>query len=131
MQRRSFLQRVRGLLYLLGIGLLVRPVLSFVTWRRQTMRTVVFEPEEQTPYRLKDGVYLVPVNGELHALSARCTHLCCTVLYDPGRNVFHCPCHGSEFDSMGVRMRGRARTDLKRLPVSRRDNDILAVEAPI
>ncbi len=33
------------------------------------------------------------------ALDAVCTHLGCTVEYQPARNVIHCNCHGGEYDA--------------------------------
>jgi cytochrome b6-f complex iron-sulfur subunit len=135
MRRRSFLLLARTFLRLLAwtvpAALLGWPALSFLTWRKRTMRTVVFRPEEQTGHRLKDGVYLIIEADKVQALSAKCTHLCCTVLYDEGRGVFHCPCHGSEFDGRGHRLRGRAQTDLERLPVCWMEDGSLSVEVPI
>jgi len=43
--------------------------------------------------RLDDGGFL--------ALSARCTHLGCTVEWDEQRKAFPCPCHASIFDPRG------------------------------
>lgn len=36
--------------------------------------------------------------GELVAYSQRCTHLSCSVVYQPERQRFHCPCHEGAFD---------------------------------
>ena len=33
------------------------------------------------------------------ALDAVCTHLGCTVQYQPERDVIHCACHGGEYDA--------------------------------
>ncbi|MBF0594008.1 MAG: Rieske (2Fe-2S) protein [Candidatus Omnitrophica bacterium] len=33
------------------------------------------------------------------ALDAVCTHLGCTVAYQPERDVIHCNCHGGEYDA--------------------------------
>lgn len=43
--------------------------------------------------RLKDGGFL--------ALSRKCTHLGCTVLWVSKEKKFVCPCHSSEFDIRG------------------------------
>ncbi len=43
--------------------------------------------------RAEDGGYL--------AVYRRCTHLGCSVSWEPSQNQFVCPCHGSHFDNVG------------------------------
>jgi glycine/D-amino acid oxidase-like deaminating enzyme/nitrite reductase/ring-hydroxylating ferredoxin subunit len=43
------------------------------------------------------AVYREP-QGELHAHSARCTHLGCIVRWNAAERSWDCPCHGSRFD---------------------------------
>jgi glycine/D-amino acid oxidase-like deaminating enzyme/nitrite reductase/ring-hydroxylating ferredoxin subunit len=38
--------------------------------------------------------------GELHVLSARCTHLGCIVKFNAAERSWDCPCHGSRFDAV-------------------------------
>lgn len=55
----------------------------------------------------KLAVY-VDGGGELHVMSARCTHMGCTVAWNPGEETFDCPCHGSRFGPMGGVVNGPA-----------------------
>jgi len=66
---------------------------------------------------LRDGlsthaVYRDPA-GELHELSAVCTHLGCLVQWNSGEKSWDCPCHGSRFAIDGAVLNGPARSPLR------------------
>jgi nucleotide-binding universal stress UspA family protein/nitrite reductase/ring-hydroxylating ferredoxin subunit len=46
--------------------------------------------------------------GELHLMSARCTHMGCTVAWSAADHLFECPCHGSRFGPRGEVVNGPA-----------------------
>jgi glycine/D-amino acid oxidase-like deaminating enzyme/nitrite reductase/ring-hydroxylating ferredoxin subunit len=67
---------------------------------------VFLRPQGRTAaYRDDDGV--------LHAVSARCTHLGCTVRFNADERSWDCPCHGSRFGIDGRVLEGPAVQDLE------------------
>jgi nitrite reductase/ring-hydroxylating ferredoxin subunit len=68
-----------------------------------------------------DGLPLRPVaayrdeQGELHKVSAVCTHLKCIVTWNNAERSWDCPCHGSRFDVEGRVLQGPAVKDLDRV----------------
>ena len=61
--------------------------------------------------------YLVKIEGEVIALSEKCTHLGCRVPYCASSNQFECPCHGSDFNRAGEFRAGPAPRGLDRYPI--------------
>jgi glycine/D-amino acid oxidase-like deaminating enzyme/nitrite reductase/ring-hydroxylating ferredoxin subunit len=59
------------------------------------------------------AVYRNP-QGEVHAVSARCTHLGCIVAWNPAETSWDCPCHGSRFSVDGDVLQGPAVRDLEK-----------------
>jgi glycine/D-amino acid oxidase-like deaminating enzyme/nitrite reductase/ring-hydroxylating ferredoxin subunit len=76
------------------------------------------EVEDADPIKLGEGAVLRrgtskvagyrDDRGELHELSAVCTHLGCIVQWNPGEKSWDCPCHGSRFDADGKILNGPA-----------------------
>ena len=53
-------------------------------------------------------------DGDLHAVSATCTHMGCLVSWNRGEASWDCPCHGSRFSPDGTVLHGPAVRDLER-----------------
>ena len=54
-------------------------------------------------------------NGQLHAVSPACTHLKCSVAWNPSEKSWDCPCHGARFNMDGELLNGPANTDLEKI----------------
>lgn len=63
-------------------------------------------------------IWVVLDPGRLFVIFARCTHLGCTPDWLPQQDMFHCPCHGSEYDSDGVNFAGPAPRPMDRCHVT-------------
>ena len=130
MERRGFIKKgLEWLATLVGGAFLAYPAFSFMTFRKAGQKKIVFPADEQGgDVRFKEGVYLLHEPGGMVALSARCTHLGCTLNYDAASRKFKCPCHGSEFNISGERTAGPARENLAKVPLKKLANgDVEAV----
>ena len=82
----------------------------FVGGRLKRGRLGALEPGEGRVVR--DGAGQTAVSrgddGELRAVSARCTHLGCIVAWNDGERSWDCPCHGSRFAPDGTVLQGPA-----------------------
>ncbi|MGW0706342.1 FAD-dependent oxidoreductase [Streptomyces sp. NPDC002643] len=52
--------------------------------------------------------------GQLHSVSAHCTHLGCVVAFNQAERTWECPCHGSRFTPNGEVVQGPAVRPLER-----------------
>jgi Rieske Fe-S protein len=129
MERREFVRNcLLGIISAFGVIVLAYPVLSFLTFRKSSKKTIVFHADEQlSMVNYKEGVYLVTRGNETHVYSASCTHLGCTLNYDVVSQRLRCPCHGSIFDLSGKWLSGPAKKDLFRIPLSRKANKDVVV----
>ena len=57
-------------------------------------------------------------DGSFYCLSMSCTHLGCTSNWKPSEGIFHCACHGSKFDKIGMNFAGPAPRPLDRFKIA-------------
>jgi cytochrome b6-f complex iron-sulfur subunit len=74
------------------------------------------------------GIYIVHATEGFYALSAVCTHLGCLTAWKPDLGIIACPCHGSKFNPLGVKVDGPAPRPLPWLKVSVNDEGDLLVD---
>ncbi len=72
--------------------------------------------------------HLVRIDGELVALSEKCTHLGCRVPYCESSNRFECPCHGSVFNRAGELLTGPSPRGLDRHPIEIGDDGLIYID---
>ena len=79
-------------------------------------------------WKAKQRFFVVRERDRVHALSARCTHLGCTVNWFGDLRIFKCPCHGSEYHSNGVNFAGPAPRPLDRFRIELNLDNVLVVD---
>ena len=112
------------------------PILKFVippeTAESAVMSVAVGRPDDIQPnsgtiYKFggEPGLLIRTDEGELRAFSARCTHLNCTVQYDPAERSIICACHGGQFDLNGKNIAGPRPKPLAAYSVNIRGDEIV------
>ncbi|MFC1491726.1 ubiquinol-cytochrome c reductase iron-sulfur subunit [Nitrospinota bacterium] len=129
MKRREFFKNFPdSLLSVLGVALAGYVILQFLFYARETTKSVIFRPAKTLlDINYKLGIYLIREGSNFKALSARCTHLGCTVAFNQRKREFHCPCHGSIYDRNGKKLSGPAKKPLSSLSVRKEKNGDMVV----
>ena len=135
LSRRSFLNRVLAGGAAIFSAYVIYPVIKYlvppavplgVQSKVQVATVDELKPNSAKFFRFLDrpAVLVRLPNGDYEALSAKCTHLGCTVAFKPANDIFYCNCHGSEFNIDGNVLRGPAELPLPRYVVSISGKDI-------
>ncbi len=82
-------------------------------------------------WKSKQRFFVVRERQRLYAISARCTHLGCTINWFGDLRAFKCPCHGSQFHSNGANFAGPAPRHLDRLHIGLNVDGELVVDTAI
>lgn len=95
-------------------------------------KTSDFRVGDFTRVALSDGANVyVSESGEKPgtyvALSSRCTHKGCEVLWIPNAKKFRCPCHGGVFDATGLNVSGPPPSPLASLKTKVQDGGVLVM----
>ena len=76
-------------------------------------------------YGTAPGLLFRGEDGSMKAFSLVCTHLACTVNWNPEKRTFHCPCHDGLFDEDGKVISGPPPTPLEQLKVEVKGDKIV------
>jgi Rieske Fe-S protein len=112
MNRRTFVNVFLGGSVLGAAGSLLYPIVRYLIPPRRSetaARTVLAaKTGELAPNTAKifkfgnsPAILVNGADGQLHAFTAVCTHLNCTVRYEGDTGTLYCPCHNGRFDLAG------------------------------
>jgi len=112
MNRRKFTNFFFGGSLLATVAAFLYPVIRYILPPRQAEavqnRVAAAKTGELTPnsskifkFGSRPGILISNQEGVLQAFSAVCTHLTCTVTFEPESGTLFCPCHNGRFDLTG------------------------------
>ncbi len=112
MNRRKFVNVFLGGSLIGTVAALAYPVLRYLFPPRQSEakvnRVTAGRVGELAPNTAKifrfgtaPAILIFTSQGEYKSLTATCTHLACTVRYEPDTETLFCPCHNGRFDLSG------------------------------
>jgi cytochrome b6-f complex iron-sulfur subunit len=145
-QGSSSVDRRRWLAYLLRTGIgasilsMLYPILNFILPPKTKVSgpdsvEVSKRPEEIKPnsgfvfpFGSQPAILIRIPEGELRAFSAVCTHLGCTVTYQPDSKVIWCPCHNGIYDLHGRNIAGPPPRPLPEYKVNVRGDTIIVTK---
>ncbi len=73
----------------------------------------------------REKILLIQTHDALYAVSSKCSHLGCDVVYDKESGLIVCPCHNSQYALDGSNVKGPARQPLRRYDTVRRQGRVV------
>ena len=136
MRRRYFVNTLLSSGILATAASIIYPILKFVIPPETAESAVLsvtaarvddLQPNTGKIFQFGDDPALIvrTAEGELRALSARCTHLNCTVQYSTDERQIVCACHGGVFDLNGKNVSGPPPKPLTAYSVNVRGDEIV------
>lgn len=138
--RRSFLDILLGLVTLAWLPTVLYPIYEYfhIPPKRgdAPASVVVAKLEELKPnegiifkFGAEPGLLIRGPDGSLHAFSAVCTHLDCTVKYQPDLQKIVCACHNGMYDLNGQNIAGPPPRPLQEFKVAQSGDDVIVSRA--
>ena len=133
--KRDFLKGALWTGFIAWLGAILYPIISYLKPPKiagaevssiKVMKVDEIKNNEGKVFRFGDtpGILIRSKSGELHALSATCTHLDCTVQYKSDIEMVWCACHNGKYDITGRNVSGPPPKPLTEYKVIVKDNDI-------
>ena len=122
--RRTLLKGLLGFIGALGLGGLAYGICRFLAPNAGASAPLEIPLADLSPraaypfqYGSSPGLLLRGEEGTVRAFSLVCTHLACTVSWNPEKRNFFCPCHEGLFDAEGRVISGPPPAPLERFKV--------------
>jgi cytochrome b6-f complex iron-sulfur subunit len=89
-----------------------------------------FAKTNDRPILFREGrFFLLHAPGGIIAVYRKCTHLGCAVPFSAAKDLFECPCHGSQYDKhTAVVLRSPASKPLQLFHISQQEAGVLVVD---
>ena len=123
--RRDVLQAWSKWILAVGAALFFYPLARFSSFRipRKPRLIEVPAPLPLSGVHVGLDFLLFSTASGVTALSRTCTHLGCRLNYLEDKHLIECPCHQSQFTTVGLRIAGPAEKNLPRYPVRLKKNE--------
>ena len=122
--RRGLLKGIFGFVGALGLGSFIYGAYRFLAPSAGAYASVEISLNDiplgsayPFQYGTVPGLLFREEDGSLRAFSLVCTHLACTVNWNPEKRTFYCPCHDGLYDAEGNVISGPPPTPLERLKI--------------
>jgi len=131
--RRTLFKSCIGGMTFASVGMVGYPLVSFLG---RPVRVGMDKPVEMPLDQLAEGqaqyaqwrgqqiIILATPDGP-RVYNASCPHLGCNVIWDAAKSMFHCPCHGAQFDDTGKVVSGPVSSPLKQIPFEIKDGNLV------
>ena len=134
--RRAFIESILGLSIFASLASFVYPVLRYVlpppsadlgTDEVVAAQVGDLKPNTGKIFRFgsRPGLLVRTADGEYRAMSAKCTHLDCTVQYRSDLHQVWCACHNGTYDLSGRNVSGPPPRPLQAFDVHTRGTEIV------
>lgn len=112
-KRRKILKNFVKALPLLGGAAFLYPLYKYASFQESAKFSAVIPLDKLNAPLTKYSKALIRKEGEnIQVFDIRCTHMGCILNIDEKNQKFVCPCHNSEFNIDGKRLKGPAKRDL-------------------